>query len=487
MSLSFETCKKAAEALIDYTKTLEKQENENTKNKKTQLLTDYADEEHTIPLAAIDLVLTTKKFVADKKSMAPIQVPLSNAFVGKASSDAVPLSICILARDVTGIADSVEFYQKAIVEATTDKEEALTLLQAEREKHPLAENEDSKKPKKKGKKNSTQKAAKDKSIPLEELANVRVDRVVTFTQLRNEYKPFQARRQLISEHDIFFVDSALAEAEEGLLLPKILGKTFYNAAKTVPQPIQLTWSSNNDASKEKFVQLAIRNKDVGKKRKTNNSSDIKTREAALVEAVDADKIQTSFSLTKTLEGIYKRLHATHFMVAPSTQIIAKVGSTALTSEELAQNVADFVEFIVKTSGDKYLKHEWDSIRSIHLKTSTGPSLPIYMSKVLYENKATDVVADESELVDGKNKTTKKRGISEAKLTDQRIDELLTEIADKDEIDERLAKKPATTQASVNEEEEKKEEKEEKKPEEKPKAKAPAKKANGGKKQKVVKK
>lgn len=495
MSLSIEASQKAAEALIEYVKTLEKQNNENDESsktsKKTQLLTDYADEEHTIPLQFIDLVLTTKKFVTDKKSMTPVQVPISNAFLGKASSDAVPLSVCVLARDVSDVSDSAEFYNKALVEATADEDDALKALEAEQAKLP--KKEAAKPNKKKGKKSTT---TTEESIPLEELAKIRIDKVVTFTQLRNEYKPFQARRQLISEHDIFFVDSALADAEEGLLLPKILGKTFYNASKTVPQPIQLTTSSNNDASKEKFVQLAIRNKKGGddkkssKGKKNGNSSDIKTREAALVEAVDADKIQTSFSLTNALTGIYKRLHATHFMVSPSTQIISKIGSTALTAEQIAQNVSDFVEFVINTSGTKYVAHAWDSVRSIHLKTATGPSLPIYLSAVLYEDEAADVVADESELV---KKDKKKRGISEAKLTDKRIDELLTEIADQDEIEERLAKKKPATEEAVNgdkkEAKEKDEEEEEKKEkEEKKKAKTLASAAkNGGKKTRSGKK
>lgn len=185
--------------MFEYVRGLEKnQESGKGKKKTIQLLTDYADEDHTLPLQPLDLVVTTKKFVSSEKKMEPIQVPISHSFLGKGASDSVPLSICLLVRELSDSSvDALEFYNKAIVETTSNEEDALEALQAEQK---------------------TEKNKKDTgaSIPLKELAKIKIDKVVTFTQLRNEYRPFQARRQLISEHDIFFVDRALAEADEGL-------------------------------------------------------------------------------------------------------------------------------------------------------------------------------------------------------------------------------------------------------------------------------
>lgn len=443
-----------------------KNKNKNKKQSTTLLLFDYADEEHTTPLQPFDLVVSTKKFVANQKNLRPVQISLPNKFWGKAASDSLQPSICVIARDLAGTdSDSSEFYNEKIVEATKSTESALEILREEEKKIGSTSTT-----KKGGNNSNGKKSSKsnttDNTIPLEELAKITVDKVVTFSQLRNEYKPYQARRKLISEHDIFFVDRALADMDDGLLLPRIMGKSFFSTTKTVPQPISLTTTAIDDSEEPKTVHLNVRNKDGDNTKSntttTNNnngkgSTSTKDKEAIVITSADQDNIKSSFSLLNTLSGIYKRLHGTHFMVSPGNQVIVRVGSTALTPVEVAENVDTVINSLVegKKTSSPFIKFSlekgWDSIRGIFLKTSVGPSLPIFLSDTLFQDESKDVVADESELVNGsalvaattttgtpigKNPVAlagKKRRLRETQISDSRIDELLDEVADEDHL------------------------------------------------------
>jgi ribosome biogenesis protein UTP30 len=53
-----------------------------------------------------------------------------------------------------------------------------------------------------------------------------VSRVVGITKLKGKFKPFEPRRQLMSEHGLFFADKSVIP-----LLPGLLGKVFFKAKK----------------------------------------------------------------------------------------------------------------------------------------------------------------------------------------------------------------------------------------------------------------
>jgi ribosome biogenesis protein UTP30 len=50
--------------------------------------------------------------------------------------------------------------------------------------------------------------------------------VLGISKLRNEYKPFEAKRQLCQMYDLFLADDRVVP-----LLPKLLGKKFYETKK----------------------------------------------------------------------------------------------------------------------------------------------------------------------------------------------------------------------------------------------------------------
>lgn len=55
-----------------------------------------------------------------------------------------------------------------------------------------------------------------------------ISRVVGIQKLRGKFKPFEARRILLRENGLFLADDRVIP-----LLPKLLGKPFFNAKKCV--------------------------------------------------------------------------------------------------------------------------------------------------------------------------------------------------------------------------------------------------------------
>lgn len=60
-----------------------------------------------------------------------------------------------------------------------------------------------------------------------------IDRVVGVDKLKGKFKPFEPRRQLCADHEMFLCDDRVLP-----LMPKLLGKIFFNAKKQ-PIPVNL--------------------------------------------------------------------------------------------------------------------------------------------------------------------------------------------------------------------------------------------------------
>jgi len=61
-----------------------------------------------------------------------------------------------------------------------------------------------------------------------------IQRVVGIEKLKGKFKPFEARRLLLKENDLFLADERVVP-----LLPGLLGKKFFQAKKQ-PIPVNLT-------------------------------------------------------------------------------------------------------------------------------------------------------------------------------------------------------------------------------------------------------
>ena len=60
-----------------------------------------------------------------------------------------------------------------------------------------------------------------------------ISRVVGVTKLRGKFRPFDARRELVRDHDMFLADERIVP-----MLPKLCGNVFYDARK-FPVPVDL--------------------------------------------------------------------------------------------------------------------------------------------------------------------------------------------------------------------------------------------------------
>lgn len=141
-----------------------------------------------------------------------------------------------------------------------------------------------------------------------------VTKVIGVSKLRTEFKAFEARRQLCGAYDIFLADERVLP-----MLPKLLGKSFFEKKK-IPLPVDLTKTKPEAIKKE---------------------------------------------LTAAIEGTALFLGA-----GPCTSV--KIGVTSQSLKDLQANAQTVIEQVVKK-----IPGGWKNIRSIHAKTATSVSLPVY--------------------------------------------------------------------------------------------------------------
>ncbi|QRV92438.1 ribosomal protein L1p/L10e family [Ceratobasidium sp. AG-Ba] len=138
-----------------------------------------------------------------------------------------------------------------------------------------------------------------------------VSRVVGVTKLKGKFKPFEARRQLLKEHGLFLADDRVVP-----LLPKLLGKMFFEAKK---QPIPV-----NLQRKDLKVELE------------------------------------------------RAVSSTYMHQNQGTCTSIKIAPISFTPAQVLENLATALPNIVK-----HIKGGWDNVQSLNIKTSTSVSLPIW--------------------------------------------------------------------------------------------------------------
>lgn len=143
-----------------------------------------------------------------------------------------------------------------------------------------------------------------------------VKRVVGVTKLKGKFAPYEARRQLMNDHDLFLADDRIIP-----MLPKLLGKKWMNERKS-PIPVQLT----------------------------------KTKDGKVRKEVESALASTFYHRNK------------------GTCASVRLGTLQhLTSEQLAENVAAALPLIVS----KHVKNGWSNVQSIDIKTGTSAALPVW--------------------------------------------------------------------------------------------------------------
>nr|OQO24926.1 hypothetical protein B0A51_10621 [Rachicladosporium sp. CCFEE 5018] len=291
---------------------------------KTSLLAD-ADTQAASDAAPVWLVLTTKTHITDKKRLKPGKIALPHPYLLPSTSQGAetrePLRICLITAD------------------------------------PQREYKD---------------LVASPSFPAE--LGKQISRVIGTEKLKAKFSSFEAKRKLLSEHDVFLADDRIIT-----LLPTLLGKVFYKATSKRPVPISLEGKRKSiDAETGlKRVKLA----DGGKK----------------VEKLPLQAKDMAAEIQRALQAALVHL-------APSTTTAVKIGIATQTPEQLQANLTAVVEGLA----GKYIPQGWKNIRAIHLKGPDTVALPIWMADQLWLDEG-QILSDErvAAIEGGKGKKRKR--------------------------------------------------------------------------------
>jgi ribosome biogenesis protein UTP30 len=140
-----------------------------------------------------------------------------------------------------------------------------------------------------------------------------ITKVMGLSKLRKNFKPFEAKRQLCASYDVFLADERVLP-----LLPKLLGKTFFEKKK-IPVPVDLT------------------------------RDDLK---GTLIKAIDS----------------------TYLHMASGPCFSVKFGLSSQTRDELRANATEIARQVAAR-----IPQGWQNIKSLHMKTPLSLSLPVFLA------------------------------------------------------------------------------------------------------------
>jgi ribosome biogenesis protein UTP30 len=263
------------------------------------------------------LVLTTKKHLADKNRLKPGKISLPHSLNTSPS-----LSICLITADP----------QRSVKDIVADPTFPTTL-------------------------------------------SSRITRVIGYTKLKERYKSFESRRQLLAEHDVFLADDRII-----MRLVSTLGKIFYKSSKR-PIPIRIAEIEKVDGKRVK--------KDA-KNKKPKNSSSKEERHATFASPLIVAK------------EIEKALTCAAVHLAPSTTNAIRVGSAKFTPQQLVENV----QAVVNGMTEKFVARGWRNIKAVHIKGPNTMAMPIWLASELWVDE-TDVL-ENNNVEETKSEEKKKR-------------------------------------------------------------------------------
>ncbi|PWY90759.1 ribosomal protein L1 [Aspergillus heteromorphus CBS 117.55] len=312
---------RASSALLKHIKS-KQEEKEKSATKKTLIgdNDDDSDAEENSPLhnEAVWLVLTTKKHVVDKNRLKPGKIAIPHSLNASPS-----LSICLI---------------------TADPQRSVKNIVA------------------------------DAAFP--QHLSSRIDKVIGYSKLKDRYKSFESRRQLLAEHDVFLADDRII-----MRLVNTLGKIFYKSSKR-PIPVRIAEIEKVDGKK------------VKKDPKTKNKDD---DSAFAAPAIVAKEIE-------------KALNCAPVHLAPATTAAIRVGSSKFSAKQLDENV----DAVVQGLTEKFITKGWRNIKALHIKGANTMAMPIWLASELWVEDA-DVVeegAEEAKVLEGSKKRKQSAGEEE---------------------------------------------------------------------------
>ncbi|KAF1913047.1 ribosomal protein L1p/L10e family-domain-containing protein [Ampelomyces quisqualis] len=196
----------------------------------------------------------------------------------------------------------------------------------------------------------------------------KVVRVLGVEKLKKRYKSFEQKRALLAEFDVFMVDDRVIK-----IVAEFLGKTFYQSKAKRPVPIRLTAGAY-----------------VDKTAKKDNK-------------VSQNVVGTPQGVAKEIETA---LNSTYLSMSASANTSIRVGTLAMTAQQLTENTSAVVAAIIP----KHIAQGWRNVRSLHLKGPATKALPIWLAEELWTDDAQvlDQPYKNKHLVEGKTTERKRK-------------------------------------------------------------------------------
>jgi ribosome biogenesis protein UTP30 len=214
----------------------------------------------------------------------------------------------------------------------------------------------------------------------------RITRVIDFTKLKAKYSQYEAQRKLFAEHDVFLGDDRIINR-----LPKVLGKTFFKSTQKRPIPVVLRPKAPK----------------IDGKRATRAHK----KEKAAKAAEGAEPNVNAASPATIAKEVEKALSSALVHLSPSTNTAVRVGWSAWTPQQIAENVDAVAAALV----EKWVPQKWRNVRGIYIKGPETAALPIWMTDELWLDEkdvkaitAEDEDEDEAKAIESKPEAGKKR-------------------------------------------------------------------------------
>lgn len=218
---------------------------------------------------------------------------------------------------------------------------------------------------------------------VEELENMgipQIKQVVTMNQLKTEFKPYQARRLLMADHDLFLTDDRIIP-----YLPQLLGVKFFKAKK-LPSPVNLLADDMEQELKKALSCTYFRTS-----KGTCNSFKVGTTEMSAVHL--ADNIMTAMEVVpKCIPSGWENILSIGIKTGNSLTLpiynSLPTAATAINSNATATVAKDCVDSSDNTASDQQQepsKDEKEQAKIDMLKRAMRKSKKSHLSRTKVSN------------------------------------------------------------------------------------------------------
>lgn len=306
---------KASTALLRHVKEETKRLQDLSSRKSLLPASDEVSDSDAEDVQSIWLNLTTKQHIVDKNRLKPSKIAVPHSL-----NDSSSLNICIISADP----------QRALKDTVADPTFPTSI-------------------------------------------SSKITKIIGYTKLKARYRPFENRRGLLSEHDVFLADDRIITR-----LPDTLGKVFYKGTAKRPIPIHIAQENRVDGKR------------------------VKTKKQRIPKEEKHASVASPAVVAKEIE---KALNSVPVSLKPGLSVSVRVGNTNLTPQQLADNVGIVAQGII----EKHVVKGWRNVKSIHIKAPNSAAIPIWLADDMW-------VEDERVVEEGEpegqevpaNKTTQQR-------------------------------------------------------------------------------